>query len=274
MGNCRAVDTAPVNRRRRGPATLFAFWPPRLFAYRTRVPPCRDCAAVVPCWNEAATVGEVVRSARPHVAAVWVVDDGSTDATAARAAAAGARVLREPLRRGKGAALRTGFEAVQAHGFTWAIALDGDGQHPPELIPAFIERARQTGAGLVVGNRFAQPSAMPWLRRQVNRWMSRRLSRLAGLELPDSQCGFRLLRLELWERLAPRAEHFEIESDFLLAAAAARVRITFVPVPVVPAPRPSRIDPVVDTWRWLRWWWQARRRFAAPGAPLAEPVLR
>jgi glycosyltransferase involved in cell wall biosynthesis len=238
------------------------------------VNPREVCAAVMPCWNEAATVDELVRRTQRHVATVWVVDDGSTDTTAARATAAGARVLRQPARRGKGAALRAGLEAARADGFAWAITLDGDGQHPPEWIPAFIERARQTGAGLVVGNRLARAPAMPPVRRWVNRWMSRRLSGLAGREWPDTQCGFRLLRLALWERLDLSAEHFEIESDLLLAVAAAGARIEFVPVPVVPAPRPSRIHPVADSWRWLRWWWRARHRFKPHDAPLPEPVLR
>jgi glycosyltransferase involved in cell wall biosynthesis len=231
-------------------------------------------AALIPCWNEAGTVAEVVRRARRHVAAVWVVDDGSTDGTAEAARAAGAQVWRHPVRRGKGAALRDGFAVLRAHGFEWGITLDGDGQHPPECIPDFFACAHATGAGLVVGNRFARPAAMPVVRRGVNRWMSRRLSRLAGANWPDTQCGFRLLRLALWDRLEVHAEHFEFESELLLAVAAARGRIEFVPVPVVPAVRPSRIAPVVDTWRWWRWWGRARGRFLSPGPTWAVPALR
>lgn len=217
-------------------------------------------AAVIPCWNEAGTIGELVRRTRCQVPQVWVVDDGCTDATAALAAAAGARVWRHPTRQGKGAALRAGLAAARARGAAWAVTLDGDGQHPPECIPDLLACARRTGATLVVGNRFAGPTPMPWLRRAVNRLMSRWLSRRAGREFPDSQCGFRLLDLALWERLSLGTDHFECESEMLLAWARAGAAIAFVPIPMRPSPRPSRVHPVVDTWRWGRWWWATRQR--------------
>src|SRR6187551_2270662 len=94
--------------------------------------------------------------------------------------------------------------------------LDGAGQHSPNDIPAFLRCAERTNAVLVVGNRMTDPRGMPWLRRQVNRWMSRRLSKLAGRPLPDTQCGFRLMKLEPWSRLSLRTTHFEIESEALL----------------------------------------------------------
>jgi hypothetical protein len=104
---------------------------------------------------------------------------------------------------------------------------------------------------------------MPVIRRFVNQWMSRQLSRRAGTPLPDSQCGFRLLQLSLWAQLPLTADHFEVESEVLLAFIAAGARVSFVPVPVIPARRPSRIRPVADTWRWLRWWRHSRLAPAA-----------
>lgn len=225
--------------------------------------------AVIPCWNEAATIGEVVQRALRQIPLVWVVDDGSTDATARHAEAAGARVVRWAVNRGKGAALRAGLRAARTRGATWAVTLDGDGQHPPECIPDFLECARRTGAALVVGNRFAQPGTMSLTRRVVNRVMSRWLSRRAGRWFPDSQCGFRLLSLEVWERLPLCTEHFEFESELLLAFAAAGAGIEFVPVPGIPAARPSRIRPWVDTLRWVHWWWGNRPGRGLRGVPAA-----
>lgn len=230
-------------------------------------------AAVIPCWNEAGTIADLVRRTLRQVPLVWVVDDGSTDASAHLAEAAGARVLRQVRNQGKGAALRAGLAAARAEGATWAVTLDGDGQHPPECIPDFLDCARRTGAALVVGNRFASPAPMPRVRRRVNRLMSRWLSRRAGREFPDSQCGFRLLNLAVWARLRTRTEHFEFESELLLAFAAAGAGIEFVPVPVVPAKRPSRLDPVVDTWRWLRWWSGARRQSSPDGLEAPAPAM-
>ncbi|HOY59890.1 MAG TPA: glycosyltransferase family 2 protein, partial [Verrucomicrobiota bacterium] len=110
---------------------------------------------VIPCWNEAATIGSIVGRVRVHVPDVIVVDDGSTDATGSIARDAGALVERHRNNLGKGAALRSGLARASAAGFAWALTLDGDGQHSPEEIPAFIERAARTGAALVVGDRTA-----------------------------------------------------------------------------------------------------------------------
>src|SRR5262245_14706823 len=131
--------------------------------------------------------------------------------------------------------------------------MDGDGQHSPKDIPLFSERAATTQAALIVGNRMHNPASMPWLRRMVNRWMSRRLSTLAGQKLPDTQCGFRLVRLDAWAKLNLRAERFEVESEWLLVFAESGYVIEFVPVQVIYDSERSKINPLLDTWRWFRW---------------------
>ena len=213
---------------------------------------------MVPCLNEAATIEPLVAEVRKRLPTVILVDDGSTDDTAALAAGAGAEVIRHPRPRGKGAALAAGWSRARERGFTWALAMDGDGQHAPTDIPAFLSGAGQTGAQLIVGNRMTQPGAMPWLRRRVNRWMSRRISRLTGWALPDTQCGFRLMRLDAWARVHANADHFEIESELLSKFIAAGYQVEFVPVRVIYRNERSKIQPVRDTRRWFRWWWQAR----------------
>lgn len=233
-----------------------------------------QCAAVIPCLNEAASISELVAVVRRRVPAVYVVDDGSTDRTGTIAKQAGAQVLRHEVSRGKGAALFAAWSHARKHGFTWALTMDGDGQHAPEDISKFFAAAERTGAELVVGNRMENPAGMPWLRRQVNRWMSRRISSLAGMALPDSQCGFRLMNLETWSRLPVHAEHFEIESDVLLEFARGKYRIDFVPITVIYKNEQSKIHPARDTVRWLRWWWQARRGSDqnGPKAKAAVPI--
>jgi glycosyltransferase involved in cell wall biosynthesis len=245
--------------------------------------------AVIPCLNEARTIQELVRGVTQHLVdssvlgisesspLVIVVDDGSTDGTGEEAAAAGACVVRHPGVQGKGAALATGLREAQRLGFAQALLLDGDGQHAPADIPAFLQCADKTNAQLIVGNRMHQAERMPWLRRMVNRWMSWRLSRLAGRPLPDSQCGFRLVDLVTWSALSIRAEHFEIESEMLLAFIAARARVEFVPIQVIYKDEQSKIHPWRDTWRWFRWMrrWNASSRTSPGGgqAPvLAEPA--
>ncbi len=252
------------------------------------------CAAVIPCLDEEAAIGALVRALRPRMPDVIVIDDGSRDQTAACARAAGAQVLHHDRNHGKGAALRTGWNHALALGYEWCLAMDGDGQHSPDDIPAFFECAERSGAPLIIGNRLhalgrcrqSHPelrargrgnlsppaptvadagsssapgeSRMPWLRYLANRVMSWCLSRAAGRHFPDSQCGFQLMHLPTWATLSVTARRFEIESDLLLTFAAAGKAIEFVPVQLIYGRERSKIQPVRDTIRWFRWWRTAR----------------
>jgi glycosyltransferase involved in cell wall biosynthesis len=218
-----------------------------------------NCAAVIPCFNEAKTIGPLVAAMRQQVSLVVVVDDGSTDGTARMAENAGAVVIRHEGNQGKGASLQTGLSHVLQLGFDWAVTLDGDGQHSPLDLPPFLHRAEETGAPLIIGNRMDQAAAMPWLRRRVNRWMSARLSRCAGRALPDTQSGFRLIHLPTWASLPLSARRFEVESEMLMAFLASSHRVEFVPIHVIPAARKSRIRPFTDTVRWWKWWRSMKR---------------
>ena len=174
-------------------------------------------------------------------------------------------MLRHETTRGKGAALQAGWRHALERGFKWGLTLDGDGQHSPEDIPRFFACAESKAVALVVGNRMADAGHMPPLRRFVNRWMSKQLSKIAGQPLPDSQCGFRLIRLDAWAALPITAKHFEIESDMLLAFLAAGWGVEFVPIRVIYKGERSKIHPWRDTVRWFRWWRQARRTAGAGG---------
>jgi glycosyltransferase involved in cell wall biosynthesis len=217
------------------------------------------CAVVIPCLNEARNIAPVVKATRRVVPTVFVIDDGSQDNTAEVAKGAGAEVLRHVFPHGKGAALQAGWRHALTRGFDWALTMDGDGQHSADDVPKFFEVAQRTGARLVIGNRMGDPRGMPMVRRWVNRWMSARISALAGKSLPDSQCGFRLIHLETWNKLAVEAAHFEIESEVLLAFARAGHLIEFAPIQVIYKSEQSKIHPVRDTVRWMRWWRRARR---------------
>lgn len=210
-----------------------------------------NCAAVIPCLNEAEHIGAVVRSVFPFLPRIVVVDDGSTDATSREASVAGAEVVRHERNQGKGAAVQTGLRHVLHGGFEWALLLDGDGQHAAADIPKFLN---ETDAHLLVGNRMDDPRGMPWLRRFVNRWMSARLSARLGAALPDTQCGFRLVHLPSWATLRLNASHFEIESELISAFVKAGLTVRFVPIRVLYGDETSKIDPIVDTLRWFRWW--------------------
>jgi glycosyltransferase involved in cell wall biosynthesis len=214
----------------------------------------KNCAAIIPCLNEAASVATLIAAMRKQISCVIVVDDGSADETARRAQTAGAIVVRHEKNLGKGAALKTGFSHALKLGCEWAVMLDGDGQHAPEDLPALLRCVEKTGARLVIGNRMDEAEKIPWLRRKVNRWMSRKLSRRARINLPDTQCGFRLVHLPTWAVLDLKMTRFEVESEMLMVFLAAGMRVEFVPIHVICSGRSSHICPLADSLRWLKWW--------------------
>ena len=210
-------------------------------------------------------MGDVIIAVRQLLPNVLVIDDGSTDNTAAVAKDASASVLRHERPCGKGAALRDGWTEAQRRGFSWALSMDGDGQHAPGDLPRFLKRASGGDVALVSGNRMANTAGMPFVRRCTNRFMSGCLSRVAGVPLPDSQCGYRLMRLDAWSQLPVNTSCFEIESEILVQFARARLGIAFVPITVIYGDERSKIRPVRDTVRWFRWLASIRRQGTTAG---------
>ena len=216
--------------------------------------------AVIPCRNEETTIGAVIVGLRGWVDSIIVVNDQSKDATGSAARSAGALVLDIQTSSGKGAAMRYGWDAAARLGATRVLLLDGDGQHDPDDAPRFIRHQETTGADLVIGNRFTgDTGSMPRIRRWTNRLMSRRLSQLCQMPLPDSQCGYRLVNLAALLRLNLKADHFEIESEMCFAFARAGHRIEFLPIKPRYEGQHSKIRPLRDAVRWFRWYQSARR---------------
>ncbi len=211
-----------------------------------------NVCALIPAYNEAATIARVVRGCAPHVAEVLVVDDGSADDTARLAEDAGAAVIVHTRNAGKGAAIRTGFASVRGGEFDAVVLLDGDGQHDTSEIPRFIQAAERTGAAIVLGDRMGDVTSMPALRRWTNRTTSAILSRLTRQPIRDSQCGFRLLRTRVLADIDLKTTRYDTESEILLQAARAGHRIVNLPIATIYHAAPSHIRPGRDTWRFIR----------------------
>jgi glycosyltransferase involved in cell wall biosynthesis len=203
--------------------------------------------ALIPAFNEAGTIATVVAGVFPHVAAVCVVDDGSTDGTAEAARRAGAEVIVNPGARGKGAAIRAGFARVLERDCTHVLVLDGDLQHLPEEAPLLIAEAARTGADVVLGERRFDRRAMPASRYHANRLGSLALSRFLGLSIGDTQCGFRLFRVEPLRGLPLKARGYDIETEMLVKINRRGGRIASVPITAVYAGQRSKLRPVRDT---------------------------
>jgi glycosyltransferase involved in cell wall biosynthesis len=205
--------------------------------------------AVVPVFNEADTVARVVRQLR-RLCPVIVVDDGSTDGGAVRAAAAGAtRVICHARRAGKGAALRTGFVAALGMGATAVATLDGDGQHDPTDLPRLVAVAHRVPRALILGNRLdgRGTDRVPRLRLGAIRISDRALGWLTGAAVRDTQSGFRLYPAALLAAVPLREEGFVLETEALVRASQAGYQLVSVPVRTIyPPGRAGRFRALSD----------------------------
>lgn len=202
---------------------------PRHILADSRQPPVRT-VAVIPALDEARAIGSVVLLARTHVDDVVVVDDGSTDATPAIAALAGALVERHARNAGKGAALRTGIERALKEGADRIVLLDADGQHDAREIPTLL-RGLDEGAHLVVGVRTKAGEGAPTRRRRLGRSMlDRATNAVGGLEISDTQSGFRALTAAAAGALLPTVAGMGVESRMLLEGKKRGMRIIEVAI--------------------------------------------
>ena len=207
----------------------------------------------IPAYQAAPTIAKVVRECFDHCTHVLVIDDGSTDETAAEAERAGAEVLRQPRNGGKGTALRSAFRALFSRGADRVITLDADGQHLPSELPRLFDPTLR-GADLVIGSRRHLFDEMSPVRRASNRLSSQLISAVAGTQLGDVQSGFRLYTRRLIEHTGFDEYRFDAESAVVVRAVRMGFRVVTVPVELGFADGrvTSHYRPVVDSLRIAR----------------------
>lgn len=211
----------------------------------------KNLCVLIPSYNEARTIGSLVRELLVKGLTVYVVDDGSTDDTAKIADAEGAIVVKHKKNMGKGASIREGFRHIVKKGFDTVLIMDGDGQHLADDIGKFVQKMEATNADIIIGNRMSDVSAMPADRKHTNRFMSGLISMLARQDVPDSQSGFRLIKREVLERVNLESSNYEIESEMIIRASRAGFKIESVPIKTIYKDETSKINPVVDTFRFI-----------------------
>jgi hypothetical protein len=187
---------------------------------------------VIPCYQGARSVGDVVRGAAATGLPVVVVDDGSTDDSRAVAEAAGATVLRHPANRGKGAALASGFAYANKIGADAVVTMDADGQHDPTEIGKLLEAHGRDPSALVVGVRSFAAEDMPRRSRVGNRISTFWISRYAGRRHTDTQSGFRVYPRAMFD-LPLKSTKFDTETELLLRAAKMGLPLVEVPVKTI-----------------------------------------
>jgi glycosyltransferase involved in cell wall biosynthesis len=189
-------------------------------------------AAILPAFNEEVSIGSMVLRARRYADRVIVVDDGSSDRTAEVAEQAGAEVIQHPKNRGKGAALKTGFESL--NGEKIVVTMDTDGQHNPSDIPKLVEPILKGEADMVNGSRYINGNKKDTpLYRRLGQIMLDNATRLdSGLNITDSQSGFRAFSADTRNVFRFQQTGLAIESEMLTDAANAGLRIKEVEIGV------------------------------------------
>ncbi|MBN1593769.1 MAG: glycosyltransferase family 2 protein [Candidatus Coatesbacteria bacterium] len=192
------------------------------------------CAVLVAAYNAAETLGPLLEDVRRHFTGdLILVDDGSTDATGDIGGNLANVVLSHDTNRGKGAALITGFTHLIGEGYQAVVTLDADGQHLPEFIPRFIEMFERTGCDLVLGRREFSIRTTPFLRYFGNVLSSFWISIISGVKVKDSQCGFRLYRLEAIQTQKLATSGFDTETELLFQIRQDGGRIEQVDIPLI-----------------------------------------
>ena len=211
---------------------------------------------VIPCKNLESEIGKVVRGVLGLNLGldVVVINDGSTDGTSATAEAAGAHVLEHEVNLGKGAALKTGFEYAIVKGYDAVVTMDGDGQHDPSAIPDFLDALDKCDADIIVGTRMHAVGEMPKLRIWTNRTTSRIVSLITGQNIPDSQSGYRLIRIRVLRDIVKSfvTTRYDTESELLIRAARRGYSTATVAITSIYTGAVSHISPIVDTLRFVR----------------------
>lgn len=207
---------------------------------------------IIPTYNEAKTIGGLVKQIRGQGLPVIVIDDGSQDNTSKVAQDNGAVILKNERNFGKGASLIKGFDYALNKDFDAVIIIDGDGQHEASDIPYFIRIAKYSDSGIFIGNRLFKPKNMPWIRLLTNKIMSWFISSVARQKIPDTQCGFRLIKKEVLERINLKTCKYETESEVLIRASRLGFKIESVPIKSIYSGEKSQINPFIDTLRFIR----------------------
>ena len=205
---------------------------------------------IIPAYNAEKTILAVVHEALGGAFPVLVVDDGSLDRTAELIRDLPLAVISHPRNRGKGAALKTGFDWALSQGFDGAVTLDADGQHDVAAAPFLADSAAGQGADILIASRFSQFEEMAGLRSSWNRFGVWCMRKRTGFEISDSQSGFRYYSARLLRQVRLESSGYNLEMEVLMKAWRGGFVIGSLPIAarVADGRSTSHYRPVRDTW--------------------------
>lgn len=207
---------------------------------------------IIPAYNESKTIGNLIQGVKRQNLDILIIDDGSCDNTAKIAQNNGTTPIVNSKNKGKGISLTKGFHYALDNGFDAVITMDADGQHDPNDIPYFTRLAKYSDSSIFIGNRMVKPKNMPKIRFLTNKFMSWLISLIAKQNILDTQCGFRLIKKEVLKKIKFDTAKFETESELLIKASRLGFKIESVPINTIYRGEKSKINPVIDTLRFIR----------------------
>ncbi len=210
--------------------------------YRERLRALK-CIVIIPTYNNAGTLEQVIADVQRYADQVLVVNDGSTDATAQLLAArSDIRVIGYEQNRGKGYALKCGLKAADEAGFRYALTIDADGQHYADDIPRFIDRIKQAPDTLLIGARNLAADNMPSKNTFANRFSNFWYRVETGHTLTDTQSGYRLYPLQRLRKIGFITSRYEFEVEIIVRAAWRGIAVENVPIRVYYPPAEERVS--------------------------------
>lgn len=217
-------------------------------------------AILIPSFNEGKRICDVIKKCFVYNQDIIIVDDGSTDNTV--------EVLKEfetqknkkitiithPANKGKGEALKTGFDFVVNNNYSGVITIDADDQHDAREINDFLNEVDKNDPDLIVGSRFSNTKGMPFIRRFVNYFTSWIISNIAGKKIEDVQSGYRFIKTKVLKNIKLETKNFDTEPEILIKAGWFNYKITNIPIKTIYHldEFKSHVNPVKDTVKFFK----------------------
>jgi len=215
-------------------------------------------AILIPAYNEGKSIKKTINNCLKYGLDIIIVNDGSTDNTK--------EVLKEfenkkniiiinhDINKGKGEALKTGFNYIVNNNYLGVITIDADGQHDANEIQCFLDQLKNNNYDLIVGSRFKDTQGMPFIRKFANFFTSWIISLIAGKKIEDVQSGFRYINYDILKNIKLETKNFDTEPELILKASWYNYKIANIPIKTIYSigEIKSHINPIVDTIKFLK----------------------
>jgi len=217
-------------------------------------------AILIPSYNEGKRIGSVIKKCFAYDQDIIVIDDGSTDNTAEILKEFKTRnnmkvtLITHSVNKGKGEALKTGFDFAVNNNYSGVITIDADDQHDVGEINYFLNEIDENNPDMIVGSRFSDTKGMPFIRRFVNYFTSWVISNIAGKKIEDVQSGYRFIKTTVLKSIKLETKNFDTEPEILLKAGWLNYKITNIPIKTIyhTDECKSHVNPIKDTIKFFK----------------------